>query len=275
MTGRQHRVVVLCYHSVHPSPGSPNRTPPQLFEQHLLWLRGECELVPFTRVRDEAVRADRARPVVAVTFDDGFADNHAYALPILARSGTPATFFVTTGLVERDPDAIRERSWAGWRDPASTLTWDQIMEMREVGMDIGGHGHLHRLLGRLTDEEVAADLSRSKEILEERLGEPVVALAYPHGRPRRDFSRRTMRLAERAGYRYGAAIHLRGVKASDEPMSIPRFPIAADPLDTLRAKVLGSWDLLGLWQERAPLWILRSLERAKFRGLALRGRRSA
>ena len=263
LVSRRSRVVVLCYHSVHPDAGSPTRTPPDVFEQHMYWLRERCDLISFAQLREEGDPSDGARPAVAVTFDDGFADNYVHALPILRRLGIPATFFVSTGLVERSSDAIQERSWHGWRDPGSTLTWKQILEIRAAGMDIGAHGHSHRSLGKLTDDEVVADLSTCKRIMEDRLGESVMALAYPHGRPRRDFSSRTKRLAKDVGYRLGAAIHLRGVKPSDDPMSIPRFPIADDSLDTLRKKVTGAFDLIGLWQERAPMWLLSSIESSR------------
>jgi hypothetical protein len=49
----------------------------------------------------------------------------------------------------------------------------------------------------------------------------------------------------------------RGVRADDSPLGIPRFVIGSDSTEMLRAKVVGSFDLMGLWQERAPLWAIR------------------
>jgi peptidoglycan/xylan/chitin deacetylase (PgdA/CDA1 family) len=259
--GRHPRVVVLCYHSTHPSGDFPSTTPAELFDQHMRWLRQHCDLVPFTSVRAEARRPDWVRTRVAVTFDDGFADNYTYALPILLRYEVPATFFVATGLVGRSPDVIKARSWRGWRDQASTLRWTQIVEMQRLGMEIGSHGHSHRVLAQLDDQAVTSDLSMSKQILEGHLGERVVSFAYPKGRPRRDFSPKTIPLAQRVGYEFAAAVLLRGVRSSDVPMSIPRFPVARDSLDMLRAKVEGKLDALGSLQERAPVWILRAIGR--------------
>ena len=108
LPGWRERVVVLCYHSVHPLGGFPSSTSPKLFERHMRWLSEECDLIPFTRAWDERSRPNRSRPAVAVTFDDGFAGNHSYALPTLLRHEIPATFFVTNGLIDRMADVIQQ-----------------------------------------------------------------------------------------------------------------------------------------------------------------------
>jgi peptidoglycan/xylan/chitin deacetylase (PgdA/CDA1 family) len=40
---------------------------------------------------------------LAITFDDGYADNHRLGLPVLQRLGLPATVYVATGCVEGGP----------------------------------------------------------------------------------------------------------------------------------------------------------------------------
>jgi peptidoglycan/xylan/chitin deacetylase (PgdA/CDA1 family) len=57
---------------------------------------------------DEAVarlEASAARPFVALTLDDGYADNLTHALPVMERFAAPFTVFVTTGMITREIDA--------------------------------------------------------------------------------------------------------------------------------------------------------------------------
>lgn len=94
--------VVLSYHRVSPaaapSPGTPAEvagrgmvvTAPR-FRRQLAALAERYEVVPARHARERGVR-----PRVAITFDDGYADNAEVAAPALRELGLPATFFVTT-----------------------------------------------------------------------------------------------------------------------------------------------------------------------------------
>ncbi|ACG73953.1 polysaccharide deacetylase [Anaeromyxobacter sp. K] len=61
--------------------------------------RDLVSLADARRILAEPPGTARARDVVTVTFDDGYADVHGVALPILRALGAPATAFVVTGLV--------------------------------------------------------------------------------------------------------------------------------------------------------------------------------
>src|SRR5205823_2269472 len=66
-----------------------------------------------------ALRGGRPLPPrpVALTFDDGYADFHSEAMPLLQRYGFTATAFITTGWIEdsRPPSAARH--------PGPMLSW--------------------------------------------------------------------------------------------------------------------------------------------------------
>ena len=92
------------------------------------------------------------RPVV-LTFDDGFADFHDRALPLLARYGFTATVFVTTGWIADSgaPDAAHRR-------PGRMLSWSQIAEAAATGVEIGAHSHGHPELDLLAAESLRREL---------------------------------------------------------------------------------------------------------------------
>jgi len=104
--------LVLMYHrvsAVRPDPWQL-AVHPDHFESQLRVLRQHADIVPLARLHD-APR--RARPVVAITFDDGHLDNLTVAMPVLQRYGAPATVFVTTG-------------WTGGRRP---FWWDRFARL--------------------------------------------------------------------------------------------------------------------------------------------------
>lgn len=102
--GRRHGLVVMTYHGV--LPGDDDRDDYLLgnfiassaFDVQMAWISRRYAPVTMTQV----VRAFTGGPplpprAIAVTFDDGFANNFRYAHPILRRHGVPATVFLTTG----------------------------------------------------------------------------------------------------------------------------------------------------------------------------------
>ncbi len=252
------RVIVLCYHSVHPTRLITSARP-ESFERHLTWLMEHCTVVPFSQILlDAARRGERDRPLVAITFDDGFADNYEYAFPVLHRLGVPATFFLTAGFIERDPLTLeRFRGFArGDPEGSRALKWSQVREMRQSGMEFGTHTYSHPNLARLDRSAAEMELGRSKVILEERLGERIALTAYPFGKPRRHFTAQTMDVASEVGYDAAAAIMFRPVCTCHSRYAVPRFYVG-DSLRTLREKIGGAWDLVGLWQEAAPAFLQR------------------
>jgi len=97
-------VLVLNYHRI----GSPAASEldrglfsasPEQFEAQMHYLSRRTEVVPLDEV--PAVLGEGRGRRVAVTFDDGYRDNHQYALPVLQRHGVHATFFLATGFLDR------------------------------------------------------------------------------------------------------------------------------------------------------------------------------
>jgi peptidoglycan/xylan/chitin deacetylase (PgdA/CDA1 family) len=94
------RGVVLMYHRI--AEVADNRrglaVSPRHFEEQMAVLSRWATPAPLAELMQG--RGARGRPgQVAVTFDDGYADNVLHARPVLERYGVPATFFIVSGLV--------------------------------------------------------------------------------------------------------------------------------------------------------------------------------
>jgi peptidoglycan/xylan/chitin deacetylase (PgdA/CDA1 family) len=96
------RLSILIFHRVLPSPDPlfPSEVDAVRFDRMMATVSRAFRVLPLA----EAVRLmgeSRLPPrALAITFDDGYADNQDIALPILQRHSLPATFFVATGFLD-------------------------------------------------------------------------------------------------------------------------------------------------------------------------------
>ncbi|MBC7225803.1 MAG: polysaccharide deacetylase family protein [Thermoflexales bacterium] len=125
------------------------------------------------------------RPI-ALTFDDGWREQYDIAFPILQRYGMRATFFVST-------------SFVGY---SRFMTWEELAELRDAGMEIASHGRKHVNLADADDPEAWREIARSREVLEEKLGVSAVSFAYPYGGYRKGLPA----MLERAGYQVAVGL---------------------------------------------------------------------
>jgi len=107
--GRSPRGLILLYHRVAELPADPQllAVTPRRFAQHLELLRRHCCPTSLGQLVATLGEGRLPRRAVAVTFDDGYADNLHVAEPLLARYDVPATVFVTTAYV----GSARELWW--------------------------------------------------------------------------------------------------------------------------------------------------------------------
>jgi peptidoglycan/xylan/chitin deacetylase (PgdA/CDA1 family) len=110
-----------------------------------------------------------------ITFDDGYRSVYEVAYPILRDLGMSAIVYLTVGTkaaVGRLPSL----------EGQPMLSWGEIREMRQNGIDFGAHTCTHPDLTGLSDALVEAEVRDSKDIIEHALGRPVSSFAYPFGR---------------------------------------------------------------------------------------------
>ena len=100
--GATGKLSTLIFHRVLPRRDAlfPNEVDAARFDAICSWVKQWFNVIPL----DDAVRALPRKTLparaLAITFDDGYADNHDVALPILKRHGLPATFFIATGFTD-------------------------------------------------------------------------------------------------------------------------------------------------------------------------------
>ena len=100
--------LILLYHRVIDLPLDPQllAVTPERFANHLEVLRRRCRPMPLRDVVDGAAQDSLPPRSVAITFDDGYADNLDHVLPSLSRFKTPVTVFVAGG-----PAAEQREFW--------------------------------------------------------------------------------------------------------------------------------------------------------------------
>lgn len=199
-------VAILSYHKIGSPPAGWQSwfyTPEQTFVAQLRSLATEgwqvIDLATFVRGIDEPARLP-ARSAL-LTFDDAYRSFLHTALPELNRLGLPAVMFVPTEFI-----GGRNTFDAGIESDEPVCSWDDLRELERRGISVQSHAVSHRHFSDLAPAEQEDELHRSKTVLEDGLGKPVVIHAYPYGDPGRD-PQLTSKLLRRVGYHAACLYH--------------------------------------------------------------------
>jgi peptidoglycan/xylan/chitin deacetylase (PgdA/CDA1 family) len=196
------------------------------FATQIHWLRERFDLVTLAEAQQRIASGRNRFPTACITFDDGYADNRRFAIPLLLKHGVPFTYFVSTNHVLRGesfPHDVKANR------PLSVNTLAHLRELVAAGVEIGAHTRSHADLGRqqLSVEELQAEIVGSKRDLETSLGKPVRYFAFPYGQ-HQNLSAVAFRVAFEAGFAgvcsaYGGynfpgddSFHLRRFHADEE-----------------------------------------------------------
>jgi len=168
-------------------------------------------------------------PAVVITFDDGYADNHEWALPALVARRQTATWFIPSATLGAGAD------WLDGGDKGRPLmARHQLEELLAAGMEIGGHGRRHRALTGLSSDEVEREVRGCREDLEGLFGIPVASFAYPYGR----YDAATRAAANDAGYRYACTTRPGWWGSDSDLLQVRRVAIFADDTPARLARKL-------------------------------------
>jgi peptidoglycan/xylan/chitin deacetylase (PgdA/CDA1 family) len=195
---KEYAVPILMYHSISSADKKPlmvighpsnmklrlNVVSPESFGKQMEFLMDHGYQVISL---DEYVQGRRdgkkfSHKTVVITFDDGYVDNYTNAFPILKKYHIPATIFLISDYVGKNPDL---------------LNWSQVKEMDSNGISFGSHTRRHAYLPSQTEAQMKDEIVESKHAIEKELGKPVDFFAYPCG----GFSEDAKAITALAGYK--------------------------------------------------------------------------
>ncbi len=214
-------VPILCYHSFREKCQSSLCISRDAFEKQMAYLKTNgfqvitlAELADFLQYRHGL--PDRS---VVITFDDGYRSFYEIAHPILKKFNFTATLFIYTDFIGKS---------------ANALTWDHLRELKALGYEIGSHGVSHSYLTKREEaendaaylERIRSELIRSKAIIDEKLGQNTVCIAYPYG----NYNQKILQLCEQAGYMLGFSVEHGANPFFADPLSLKRTQVLKEDL---------------------------------------------
>ncbi len=170
---------IIVFHRVNDKVSGDHLTcHPDEFRNYCSFFQRHFNVVPFKTIVEKLDRRELFDCEMAITFDDGYADNYEYAAPILKALHLPATFFVISQFIGADVVP-----WWDGKGPVvhKWMSWDQVRSLHADGFDIGSHTRSHVDLARASADMVFSELAGSRKDLETRLGTSIHLFAYPYG----------------------------------------------------------------------------------------------
>ena len=223
VTSRGYQTVpVLVYHKFSKHASDRMTVRQDAFEEQMAFLKRNGYRV--IRLDDlfEFLKQKRSLPrkSVVITFDDGWRSMYDIAYPVLKRYGYPATFFISTDLIQ---------------PTSTTLDWGRIREMTRNGIDVQCHSKTHRSLGKIENgetfqayfESARTELVESSKVIKRQLGTDVKYLAYPFG----DTNSLLIAMLGKLGFQGGLTV----VRAGN--------PFFSDEFRVGRSMIFGTFDL--------------------------------
>jgi peptidoglycan/xylan/chitin deacetylase (PgdA/CDA1 family) len=188
------------------------------FVQHLQYLEMTgYNVIPLRHLYEyvSGTRASIPKNAVVITIDDGWRSTYTEAFPELQKRRFPFTVFIYPNIIGKT---------------ANALTWKQIREMADAGVDVQSHSLTHPYLTKrrhrnMTDkayvEWLQGELAQSKKILEKETGTKVQFLAYPYG----DYDTHVAEASAAAGYEAALTCDFGRVRKGSDPLRMKRFVI--------------------------------------------------
>jgi peptidoglycan/xylan/chitin deacetylase (PgdA/CDA1 family) len=213
-------VRILFYHRVadeHPNDWTLST---RAFARQIRWLRRWFDLVTLAEAQARIAAGSNDRPTACITFDDGYADNLRFALPLLAKYEIPYTYFVSTDFILGGGPFPHD---AAARQPLVPNSPNQLRRLAAAGVEIGAHTRSHVSLGdELSPDQMVDQIQGCKFELEEIIGRSVRYFAFPFGQ-KEHLSAEAFRIAAAAGFAGVCSAYGGYNFPGDDPFHLRRF----------------------------------------------------
>lgn len=190
-------IPILMYHQVSPQPSPKFRrytVTPRAFDAQMKWLAraGYRTITLDDLCTARAKQVSLPERAAIITFDDGYEESAAYAVPLMARHGFTAIFYLVASLLGQPSRWLLPELGCEFQ----LFDWNVARGLEKDGFHCGSHSLHHPHLAELLPATCRDELTRSRRILEEQLGRDVRHLAYPYG----SYNDTVRQLAAEAGY---------------------------------------------------------------------------
>ena len=222
LTRNRRPIPILVYHQINEAPpkGSPFRSlyvAPGAFARQMAFLKllgytglSMGDLLPY-------LNGEKEGKIVGITFDDGYQNNIANALPVLTRQGFSSTCYAVSGLLGQTNVWDKHLGIA----QVPLMTKAHIRQWVAGGQEIGCHTHQHLNLLSADDATCRVDIAVGKKTLEVVANQPVDHFCFPYGR----YEQKHAVMAEEAGFKTATTTQRSRCHAQADLLQLPRVPV--------------------------------------------------
>src|SRR6059058_4119256 len=231
------QTIIFCYHRLVDKVRYPGtEITPAAFEAQMKELKDRGITVISMQDLLAWKRSEKNIPprCAVITFDDGWKSQYEVAWPIIKKYGYPLTMFIYT-------EGVRGGALGG----GEAITWEQLADMRDNGVDIQAHSATHqdlreghnvmlastggkrtktKLTGPQYEQWIQNEVVGSKQLLEQRLGIKVNCFAVPFG----SYNEHVKELARNAGYEAMFTVYGQPITFTSALDSLGRYAIEAN-----------------------------------------------
>lgn len=230
---------ILLYHRIAESQADPHLlcVSQKNFRDQIKYLKENYSVIPLVKMVQD-IRTNKVKnKSVAITFDDGYADNLHNAVPILKEFNVPATIFIVAGYIGSQELFYWDKDDNPAQDKGRPMNIDEVKELSRIHLiEIGAHTMNHPQLSKISYEDQKKEIGLGLKRLKEIISMPVLSFAYPFG-DRHSITKETIEIVKQAGFNYACAnIHERATNGSDI-YTLPRFIVRDWKLDEFKREI--------------------------------------